>query len=138
MDVYHRVLVKLYETTGGKDTETVDLKELVKKEGFLGAYPDIFQHMNRQSWISETARRDAVKITHWGVKEAKKSQTSETSEADGGQSVKKDINRTISETRELIRFLEDLANEFSEENITKTEKKLNEINLAIQKLKENV
>jgi hypothetical protein len=138
MDVYHRVLVKLYETTGGKDTETVDLKELVKKEGFLGAYPDIFQHLNRQSWISETARRDAVKITHWGVKEAKKSQTSETSETGGGQDIKKDINRTISETRELIKHLEELSNEPTQENITKAEKKLNEINSAIQKLKENV
>ncbi len=138
MDVYHRVLVKLYETTGGKDTETVDLKELVKKEGFLGAYPDIFQHLNRQSWISETARRDAVKITHWGVDEAKKAQTSQTSPTGGGQAVKKDINRTISETRELIKLLEELANEPTQETIIKAEKKLNEINSAIQKLKENV
>jgi hypothetical protein len=138
MDVYHRVLVKLYETTGGKDTETVDLKELVKKEGFLGAYPDIFQHLNRQSWISETARRDAVKITHWGVDEAKKAQTSQTSPTGGGQAVKKDINRTISETRELIKLLEELANEPTQEIIAKAEKKLNEINSAIQKLKENV
>ena len=32
MDVYHRVLVKLFEVTGGKETEIIDLKELVKKE----------------------------------------------------------------------------------------------------------
>ena len=138
MDVYHKVLVKLYETTGGKDTETVDLKELVKKEGFLGAYPDIFQHLNSQSWISETARLNSVKITHWGVKEAKKAQTSDTTESGGGQAVKKDINRTISETRELIKYLEELAGDPTLENITKAEKKLNEINSAIQKLKENV
>ena len=52
--------------------------------------------------------------------------------------VKKDINRTISETRELIIFFEDLANDASTENIAKAEKKLGEINSAIQKLKSSV
>ena len=47
MDVYQKVLVKLYEVTGGKDTQTVDLKELVKELGFLGSYPDIFSMLSR-------------------------------------------------------------------------------------------
>jgi hypothetical protein len=136
MDVYHRVLVKLYEITGGKESETVDLKELVKKEGFLGSYPQIKEHMSRQSWITETARLDSVKITHWGVKEAKNSQTS--GGGDNSPALRKEINRTISDTRELIIFLEELANDISPENILKAEKKLGEINSAIQKLKSGV
>ena len=135
MDVYHRVLVKLYEITGGKDTETVDLKELVKKEGFLGSYPQILEHLSRQSWIVETKRVDAVKISHWGVKEAKNLQTSGGADS---PNPKKEINRTISETRELIKILEDLANEPSGDNIAKAEKKLGEINSAIQNLKSSV
>jgi len=135
MDVYHRVLVKLYEVTGGKP-ETVDLKELVKKEGFLGSYPQIFEHLSRQSWIIETPRVDSVKISHWGIKEAQIAQTS--GGGDDSLSVKKEVNRTISETRELIKIFEDLANDVSKDNIAKAEKKLGEINSAIQKLKSSV
>lgn len=135
MDVYHRVLIKLYETTGGKESETVDLKELVKKEGYLGSYPQIKEHLSGQSWITETARVDAVKITHWGVKEARNSQGGVS---DSTQAVKKEINRTIADTRELVIFLEELANDASQENISKAEKKLGEIITAIQKLKSSV
>ena len=135
MDVYHRVLLKLYEVTGGKESEAVDLKELVKKEGFLGSYPQILEHLSRQSWIVETPRVDTVKISHWGVKEAKNSQSDD---AANFQALKKEITRTISETRELIIFLEELANDVSKENIVRAEKKLEEINSAIQKLKTSV
>lgn len=135
MDVYHRVLSKLYEVTGGKESETVDLKELVKKEGYLGSYSQIKEHLSGQSWITETSRVDAVKITHWGVKEAKNSQTGVS---DDSQSVKREINRTIADTRELVIFLEEFANDVSKENISKAEKKLGEIISAIQKLKSSV
>ncbi len=135
MDVYHRVLVKLFEVTGGKETETIDLKELVKKEGFLGSYPDIMQHLSRQSWITETPRPGIVTITHWGVKEAKKSHTSGDNTA---KTISREINRLISETRELIKIFEDLANDPSMEDIVKAEKKMGEINTAIQKLKSSV
>lgn len=135
MDVYHRVLVKLYELTGGRESETVDLKELVKKEGYLGSYPQIKDHLTGQSWITETARVDAVKITHWGVTEAKKSGGAG---GDNTQAARKEINRTIADTRELAIFLEELANDVSKENISRIEKKLGEINSAIQKLKASV
>lgn len=135
MDVYHRVLIKLYEVTGGKESETVDLKELVKKEGYLGSYPQIKEHLSGQSWITETARVDAVKITHWGVKEAKNSSTGNT---DDSQAIKKEVTRMIADTRELVIFLEELAADVSAENISKAEKKLGVINSAIQKLKSSV
>jgi hypothetical protein len=135
MDVYHRVLVKLYELTGGKESETIDLKELVKKEGYLGSYPQIKEHLSGQSWITETARVDAVKITHWGVTEAKKVNAGGS---DNSLVLKKEVNRLISDARELIIFLEELANEVSKENISKSEKKLADINSAIQKLKSSV
>jgi hypothetical protein len=76
-----------------------------------------------------------VKITHWGVTEAKKSGTGG---GDQSQAARKEINRTIANTRELIIFLEELANDASKENISKAEKKLDEINSAIQKLKSSV
>jgi hypothetical protein len=135
MDVYHRVLVKLYEQTGGRESETVDLKELVKREGYLGSYPQIKEHLSGQSWITETSRVDAVKITHWGVKEAKNSRTGG---GDDSRAVEKEINRTIADARELVIFLEELAGDASKDNIAKAEKKLADINSAIQKLKSSV
>ena len=75
---------------------------------------------------------DAVKITHWGVTEAKKTGTGG---ADGAHAAKKEITRTIADTRELVIFLEELANDVSKENIARVEKKLGEINSAIQKTK---
>jgi hypothetical protein len=135
MDVYHRVLVKLYEITGGRESEAADLKELVKKEGYLGSYVQIKEHLSSQSWITETSRPESVKITHWGIKEAKNSQSGD---GDGSQALKKEANRLIADTRELIIFLEELANDVSKENIQKAEKKLVEINTAIQKLKSSV
>ncbi|HEY0459721.1 MAG TPA: hypothetical protein VGC97_11340 [Pyrinomonadaceae bacterium] len=135
MDVYHKVLVKLFDVTGGRESETVDLKELVKREGYLPSYPQIKEHLSGQSWITETARVDSVKITHWGVTEAKKSKVGG---GEDSQVLKREVTRTISETRELMNFLEELANDVSKENISKAEKKLNEINSAIQKLKSSV
>jgi hypothetical protein len=135
MDVYHKVLVKLYEVTGGRDSEKVDLKELVRKEGFLPSYSDIFQHLSRQSWIAETPRPDIVRITHWGAKEAKKSQSAG---GESNQAVKKEINRLISDVRELIVFLEELAGEPSKETALKAEKKLNLIVSSLQNLKESL
>lgn len=135
MDVYHKVLLKLYEVTGGKESEAVDLKELVKKEGYLGNYPQIKEHLSGQSWISETSRVDSVKMTHWGVSEAKKSGSAGIDES---QAIKKEINRTIADSRELIIFLEEFASDISNDNFAKVEKKFAAINSAIQKLKSSV
>lgn len=136
MDVYHKVLIKLYEVTGGRETETVDLKDLVKKAGFLGSYSDIVQYLSGQSWIAETPRPGTVKITHWGVKEARQSQSA--AGAGDNLAAKKEVNRLVAETRELIIFLEELASDLNADNLAKVEKKFGDINSAIQKLKASV
>ena len=135
MDVYHKVLNKLYEVTGGKDSHTVDLKDLVKVQGFLGNYNDIFQMLNGQGWIAETPKLNYVKITHWGVKEAKKS---ENSAPDNSQNVKKEATRLIAETKQFLIMLEEFASDSSEENYAQIQKKLSEINSAIGKLKSGI
>ena len=135
MDVYHKVLNKLYETTGGKDSQTVDLKDLVKGEGFLGNYEDIFQMLNGQGWIAETPKLNYVRITHWGVKEAKKSASPGI---DVSQTAKKESTRLIAETKQLLILLEEFALDMTEANYLQIEKKLGEINSAIGKLKSGV
>lgn len=134
MNVYQKILIKLYEVTGGKDSETVDLKELIKEEGFYPSYQDIFQHMNRQGWIAEAGRSDIVKITHWGVKEAKKSQTGKLR---GISQTKKDANRLKAEVKEFLVMTEEFANDTTEENYQQVKNKNDVINEAIDKLKAN-
>jgi hypothetical protein len=68
MDVYQKVLLKLYQVTVGKNSQSIDLKDLVKSQGFLGSYNDIFKMLNEQGWIAETQKANYVRITHWGVK----------------------------------------------------------------------
>jgi len=135
MDVYQKVLLKLYQVTGGKDSYTVDLKDLVKGQGFLGNYNEIFQMLNGQGWIAETPKANFVRITHWGVKEVKKSGNNLP---DLTQIVTREATRLISETKQLLILLEEFASDASNENFLQLEKKLNEINRAIEKLKSSV
>lgn len=136
MDVYHKVLVKLYEITGGRDSQAVDFKEMVKSLGFLGNYPDILQNLSGQGWIAETTKANFVKITHWGVKEAQKA-TAGTNGADETIELKKSANRLKEETKQLLIMIEEFASETSKEKLDSVEKKLNEINTALGRLKES-
>ena len=135
MDVYHKVLLKLYQVTGGKDSATVDLKDLVKSLGFLGNYEDIFQMLNGQGWIVETPKLNYVKISHWGVKEAN---NSGDIQPDAGQAVKKEATKLIAETKLFLIMLEEFSSDISKENFGQIEKKASEINQAIGKLKSGI
>lgn len=134
MDVFQKVLLKIYEITGGKDTVDVDLADLLKREGFYPSLSGIMEHLSNQSWITVTARKNIIRITHWGVAEAKKITTLPSGSA---RSVAKDANRLLSETRELVRILEDFITDRSEDNLSKVESKVSEINAAIAVIKAN-
>lgn len=135
MDVYHKVLLKLYQVTDGKDSRTVDLKDLVKNQGFLGSYNDIFQILSGQGWISETPKLHYVRITHWGVKEVKKTSGDEP---DKSQILRKETARITSETKQFLIMLEEFFLNASSGNFAQIENKINEINTAIGKLKSSI
>lgn len=137
MDVYHNVLRKLYEVTGGRDTEAVDFKELVKAQGFLGNFEEIFQMLSDQSWIVETSKANYVKITHWGVKEAKKSASGAESSGDA-QELKQAANQLVNDTKEFLTLLEEFASDASKEKFKSVEKKFGRISSSIAAIKENV
>ncbi len=140
MDVYQKVLLKLYEVTKGKDSVTTDLKDLVKNQGFLGSYNDIFQMLNGQGWIAETPKLNFVKITHWGVKEVKKNGDllPKQSDVPNNHKAKQEISRIIPETKQLIILLEEFSCNVSKENFGQVEKKVSEINSAIGRLKTSI
>ena len=135
MDVYHKVLLKLYQATGGRDSQTVDLKDLVKSLGFLGSYDDIFHMLNGQGWIAETPKLNFVRMTHWGVKEADNSASGELVAA---PPVSNEAARLIAETKQFLIALEKFASDSSKENFRQIEKKVSEINQAIAKLKTGI
>ena len=135
LDLYHEVLLKLYEVTEGKDSQIIDLKDMVKTQGFLGSYPDIFQFLSIQGWIMETSKADYVKITHWGVKEAKKSQSGLP---DVSQELKNEADRLILNIKEFLITAEEFAAETTESNFKYLESKVDEIKSAINRLKDNI
>lgn len=135
MDVYQKILLKVYEITGGKDTIDVDLADLVKKEGFYPSLPSISAQLISQSWVTETSRKNVVRLTHWGTREAKKIQTSSPENA---QNSKKEINRLLSEAREFVSLLQDFSLDQTNESFSKVENKIFEINAAIANIKSNI
>jgi hypothetical protein len=136
MDVYHKVLLKLYQATGGRDSQTVDLKDLVKSLGFLGSYDDIFRVLSRQGWIAETPKLNFVRMTHWGVKEADNSASGELAAA--APPLKNEAAHLIAETKQFLIALEEFASNNSKENFGRIEKKINQINTAIARLKTGI
>lgn len=135
MDVYHKVLVKLYDATGGRDSQAVDFKELVRGLGFLGNYADILQNMSDQGWIAETTKANFVKITHWGVKEAQKSLAGSSDNSENSKELKKIANNLRDEAKHLLIMLEEFSSDVSKEKLAQIEKKIGEINTTIAKIK---
>jgi phage anti-repressor protein len=132
MDVYHKALIKLFEETGGSDSKAVDFADLVKKLGFHANYTSIFKELSVQGWIVETSKVDWVRITHWGIIEAKKSLSGEGGDADDLQ---KDSNRLLAEARELVALLDFLTGEVSKDNFLKVERKISQISALANDLK---
>jgi hypothetical protein len=136
IDVYHKVLHKLYEVTDGKDSKAVNFKDLVKQLGFHGNYADIFERLSRESWIVETAKPDFVRITHWGAAEVKKSSSSETT--DSNAELKRETNRAAAATKELTLLLEDFARSSNKDDFSSVEKKFAELQNLINQIKKNL
>jgi hypothetical protein len=138
MDVYQKVLVKLHEVTGGKDTQTVDFKELVKGLGFLGSYPDIFKQMSRAGFIAESRRPDTVSITHWGIKEAKKIGTGSGDISDSEKIVSKETERLQGDLKQFVIMFDEFAKNKSKASFENADKIFTQLADAVGKIKANV
>jgi hypothetical protein len=127
MDAYHQVLVKLLEETQGREGKAVDFKDLVKKVGFHGNYPNIFNRLSEEGWIAEDMKADFVRITHWGVAEAKKAKA----QADGVPSPTSErATKCVPLAREFITALEKYARDASKDNLKIAAEKFQEMELA--------
>jgi hypothetical protein len=125
MNVFHKILVKIFELTGGKDSVEVDLVELTKKEGFFPSLDSISRQLLDESWITEAGRKHVVKITHWGVAEAKRVMVNAP---DKLNEVEKNATRLLNEARELIIMLEEFAAKPESKKFERIEKRISELN----------
>ncbi len=133
MDIYNRFIAKIYEETGGSDSQAIDFVDLVKREGFYGSYNDLFKELNNRGWITETSKPDWIKITHWGAREAKKVQSGE----DSAGTLQKDAKLLLAESQELSALAEEFLKDSSNDNFAALEKKVAGLNKAFSNLKAN-
>jgi hypothetical protein len=135
MDVYHKILTRIYEITGGRDTVEVDLGDLLKQEGFFSNIDSISLHLATESWIAETARPRIVKLTHWGAAEAKRVLTNSP---DTVRELSKDANRLLASGRELVIMLEEFAVSPNAANFKTVEKRIGDIGGIVERIRGNL
>lgn len=122
MNVFHKVLLRIFEVSRGKDNVDVDLADLLKKEGFFPSIDTISSQLQSDGWITESGKH-VVRITHWGAMEAKRLQAGTDKGADGAV-VAKEAKALLNGARQLVV----LAEEF----VVKSDKaKLDELDKSI-------
>ena len=133
MNAYHEVLVKLLDVTEGKDTKSVDLKDLVKKLGLHGNYGSIYERLNQEGWVAEDRKTDFVRITHWGIAEAKKA----VSQQGGGipKTTSSNAPKCATAAREFAGLLDGFAKDASKDNLAKLENKFADLETAFNLIK---
>ena len=134
MNVYHQVLVKLYEETEGKSGKAVNLMNLAKTLGLHGNYTDIFEHLNVAGWIAEASKADWVTITPWGVKEARKALENPGGANDARQQIVRHSNLAASLAKELSVLLETQAQN-PEADFAQASRKAVDLQAAVAQIK---
>lgn len=132
MNVYHKVLTKIYEVSGGKESVDVDLVDLLKKEGFYSNIDNISKQLEDEGWIAESGRRYTVRITHWGNMEARRV----LAEApDKANELQKESARLLTAGRELVLMLEEFESKPDEGKLANIEKAVGSLQDRIEKIK---
>ena len=132
MDVYHKVLTKVFEETGGRETVEVDLVDLLKREGFFPSLESIDSTLKSEGWATVGSSSTKIRITHWGVAEAKRVLADKP---DKDQLVAKESSRLLNDARELVIMLEELNAGPNKKKLETVEKRTSDIVAAIERLK---
>jgi len=132
MDVYHKVLAKLYELSGGRESVDLDLSDITKQLGYFPSRENIANQLMQEGWVTETSRKYVVRITHWGIGEAKKSAANP--ESDAG-SVAKNATRLAAAARELLVAAEIFSDKPEKDKLAIVEKHSSELAEIIKTLR---
>ena len=132
MDVFHKVLTRIYELTGGRDNQEVDFVELLKAEGFYPSRESIKNHLGTEGWITDGIRPDHVRITHWGMAEAKKTLADPDA---SGQGLDRHTTRLLAAARDFSIEIGEFVAKPNPSTIKPVEHRISEINNLLTKIK---
>ncbi len=132
MDVYHKVLAKLYELSGGKETVDLDLGDITKELGYFPSREGIANQLMQEGWVTETSRKYVFRITHWGIGEAKKRAANPDSDP---STVAKNGTRLAAAARELLVAADLFADKLKKDNLDLVEKHADELSSIIKTLR---
>ena len=123
MDAYHKILVRIFEEAGGKEAVDIDLTELTKKEGYFPSRDEICEMLKSESWVTES-RPNVVRLTHWGVAEARKAGSVRP---DAARALERQSRKLLAETRDFAVIIEEFIADPVEERRKVLNKKFSEI-----------
>jgi len=135
MDVFHKVLLKIYETTGGRESQEVDFIELLKQEGFYPSRDSIKDHLSTEGWITDSARTGHIRITHWGMAAAKKALADPSGV---GQGIDRHTTRLLSATRDFSIEIGEFVSNPGTESIKPVEARFSEIGGLLEKIRKQL
>lgn len=133
MNVFHKILIKIYEMTDGKDTIDVDLVDLTKKEGFYSNIDNISRQLQDEGWITEGAKRNIIRITHWGMMEAKRVLSASPDKAN---ELSKESTRLMNVGKEFAIMLEEFNAGPDADKLGRIEKRISEMSERCRKIRE--
>jgi hypothetical protein len=125
MNVFQKVLLKVFEISGGKDNVEVDFADLLRKEGFYSNIDGISGQLQDEGWITEAGRKHVIKITHWGAMEAKRLQSGGGTSAGAG--LEKEAKVLVNEAKTLVNLVEEFAANSESKKLDAVEKGLSSL-----------
>lgn len=131
MDPYHKMLQKLYEVTKGRVGVDVDFVDLTKKAGYFPSIDSIVTQMKKEGWVTES-RTNILRITHWGVAEAKKVGANGPSSS---KQIEKEARKLLAETREFAVIVEELLADPGDDKLEAVSTKFSAVSKALDALK---
>ena len=132
MNVYQKVLTKIYDITGGKDSVDVDLVDLTKKEGFYSNIDNISKQLQDEGWITEGAKTNVIRITHWGASEAKRVLSASP---DKVNELSKESNRLAADAKEFAIMLEEFVTGPDPQKLSRIEDRISEMSERCSRIK---
>ncbi|MBL8181178.1 MAG: hypothetical protein JNL64_06150 [Blastocatellia bacterium] len=130
MDAYHKMLVKIYEAAGGRESVDVDFVEIVKREGYFPSIEEISNYLRSESWVTES-RPNVFRLTHWGIAEVKRSLSNQENGVSSFSANKEKLAALAAELSKLVDGL-------SERNAADSVKKIKSVSSDITEAAEQI
>lgn len=106
MDTYRKMLSKVFEAAGGRESVDVDFVEIAKREGYFPSIDDIVAYLKSESWVTES-RTNILRLTHWGIAQVRK----DSAGASDSSGARKTLEELHDLTQRLSKFSGEMLND---------------------------